>query len=122
MGEIGIVSPDKTRRYPYPVCKKRSVIPVKTTVPGGLLEMLQLFNPLYTGRFFHCCMLDESISHFSGVGSILSLSFYFFYGNSCLQTIHLDQTRLIWVCTVCLSSFYAFPGKNRLSTKKLKQA
>ena len=117
MGEIGIVSPDKTRRYPDPVCKKRSVIPVKTTVPGGLLEMLQLFNPLYTGRFFHCCMLDESISHFRGRFHSIFLWQFLFANN-----VYLDQTRLIWVCTVCLSSFYAFPGKNRLSTKKLKQA
>ena len=33
--------------------------------------------PLYTGRLFHCDMLDESICHFSGVRSILSLLFYF---------------------------------------------
>ena len=28
---------------------------------------------LYTGRLFHCYMFDESICHFRGVGSILSL-------------------------------------------------
>ena len=28
-------------------------------------------NPLYTGGFFHCYMLDESICRFRGVGSIL---------------------------------------------------
>ena len=33
-------------------------------------------NPLYTGRLFHCCMLDESICHFRGVGSILSPSVF----------------------------------------------
>ena len=34
-------------------------------------------NPLYTGRLFHCYMLDESIAHFRGVRTILSLLFYF---------------------------------------------
>ena len=34
-------------------------------------------NPLYTGRFFHCYMLDESTCHLEDVGSILSLLFYF---------------------------------------------
>ena len=32
----------------------------------------KLFNSLYTGRPFHRYMLDESISHFRVVGSILS--------------------------------------------------
>ena len=31
------------------------------------------FNPLYTDGLFHCFMLDESICHFRGVGSILAL-------------------------------------------------
>ena len=35
------------------------------------------FNPWYTGRLFHWYMLGESIRHFRGVGSILSLLFYF---------------------------------------------
>ena len=30
MGEIRTVGPGKTRRYPYPVCKKRIVGPGKT--------------------------------------------------------------------------------------------
>ena len=30
-------------------------------------------SPLYTGGLFHCYMLDESISHFRGVGSNMSL-------------------------------------------------
>ena len=32
-----------------------------------------ILNPLSTGRLFHCYMLDESICHFRGVGSILSV-------------------------------------------------
>ena len=35
-------------------------------------------NLLYTGRLFHCYMLDASICHFRDVGSILSLLFYQF--------------------------------------------
>ena len=34
-------------------------------------------DPLYTGGLFHCYMLDESICHFMGAESILSLLFYF---------------------------------------------
>ena len=36
-------------------------------------------NTLYTGGLFHCYKLDESICHFKGIGSILSLLFYFLY-------------------------------------------
>ena len=31
------------------------------------------FNPLYSSRLFYCYMLDESIRHFRGVRSILSM-------------------------------------------------
>ena len=34
-------------------------------------------NPLYTGGLFHCYMLDKSICHFRGAGSMLLLLFYF---------------------------------------------
>ena len=40
---------------------------------SGLCFGRVLINPFYTGRLFHCFMLDESICHFRGVGSILSL-------------------------------------------------
>ena len=33
---------------------------------------------MYTGRLFHCYMLDESICHFMGVRSVLSLILFFF--------------------------------------------
>ena len=33
------------------------------------------FNPLCTGRLFHCYTLGESIFHFNGVGSILFILF-----------------------------------------------
>ena len=39
-------------------------------------------NPLYTGRLFHCYMLDESIFHFRDVRSMLSLLFYFLWKSS----------------------------------------
>ena len=32
--------------------------------------MSPFVNPLHTGRLFHCYMLDESICHCRGVGSI----------------------------------------------------
>ena len=35
------------------------------------------YNPLYTGELFHCYILDESFCYLMGVGSILSLLFYF---------------------------------------------
>ena len=37
---------------------------------------LRVFNPLYTGGLFYRFMLDESICHFRGAGSVLSLLFY----------------------------------------------
>ena len=36
-----------------------------------MLAWASHFNPLYTGGLFHCYMLDESICHFRGVGSVL---------------------------------------------------
>ena len=39
------------------------------------IKILSALTPLT--QFCHCCMLGESICHFRGVGSILSLLFYF---------------------------------------------
>ena len=39
-------------------------------------------NPLYTGRLFHCYMLDESICHLRGVRSTLWL-YSIFDGKIC---------------------------------------
>ena len=36
-----------------------------------------LFNPLCTDGLLHCYVLDKFICHFRGVGSVLSLLFYF---------------------------------------------
>ena len=41
------------------------------------LSVGSTFYPWYTGGLFHCYMLDESICHFRGVRSILSLLFNF---------------------------------------------
>ena len=38
-------------------------------------------NPLYTGGLFYCYMLEKSVCHFRGVGSILLLLFYFMMEN-----------------------------------------
>ena len=35
------------------------------------------FNTMFTGRLFHCYRLNESICQFKGIGSVLSLLFYF---------------------------------------------
>ena len=71
-----------------------------------------LLNPLYTGRPFHCYMLDASICHFRDVGSILTLLFQFLQKVLLANTVDPDQTphmwRPIWVCTVCLWLFTGF--------------
>ena len=50
-------------------------------------------NPLYTGRLFYCYMLDESICHFRGIRSILSLVFYFWWKILLANTVDPDQTQ-----------------------------
>ena len=39
------------------------------------MQHISSSNPLYIGRVVHCYMLDESICHFRGAESILSLLF-----------------------------------------------
>ena len=57
--------------------------PLKVAVSEAWREArYHIFNLLYTCGLFHCYMLDKSICHFRGVGSILSLLF-FFDGKSC---------------------------------------
>ena len=43
-------------------------------IPGISCDFI---NPFFTGRLFHCYMLDGFIYHFRGVKSSLSLSFCF---------------------------------------------
>ena len=45
---------------------------VHMTLCGFCLALAQI-NPLFTGRCFHCYMLDESICHLRGVKLTLSL-------------------------------------------------
>ena len=40
-----------------------------------MFKVIVDIDPLYTGRLFHCFILDESIYQFRGVGCILSLLF-----------------------------------------------
>ena len=44
-----------------------------------------LFNPLYTGGFFHCYLFDESTCHFRGVESyfVAYILLFQFDGKSC---------------------------------------
>ena len=57
-------------------------------------------------------MLDESICHVSGVGSILSLLFFFFMENKIDPDLGMH----------CLPmTFYGFPGKNVLVMNGLIQ-
>ena len=49
---------------------------------------------LYTGGLFHCHMLDESICHFRGVGSILSLLL--------IQANNIDPDQTPHQCLHCL--------------------
>ena len=48
-------------------------------------------NPLYTGRLFHCYMLDESLCHFRGVRSTLSLLLYFWWKILLENNVDPDQ-------------------------------
>ena len=81
------------------------------------------FNPLYTGRLFHCYILDEAICHFRGVGSILLLLFYLWWkillGTVCTLIRRHIMWRLNRVCTVCLWPFLRFPGKNGLNVVRV---
>ena len=50
-----------------------------------------MINPLYTGGLFNCYMLDESIRHFNGTGSILSVLFYFRWKILLANDVYPDQ-------------------------------
>ena len=53
--------------------------------------MLALLKRTSTLYFFHCYMLDESICHFRGVRSILSLLFYFCWKILLANNVDPDQ-------------------------------
>ena len=48
-----------------------------TEIVKNAKNMTFKINPLYSGGIFNCYMLDASICHFRGLGSIKSLLFYF---------------------------------------------
>ena len=48
----------------------------------GLSSGNQLLT-LFPDRFFHCFMLDESFSHFRGVGTFFIIFYSIFDGKSC---------------------------------------
>ena len=67
------------------VCQDpRWLCPNRATVVQGI-------NPLYTGRLFHCYMLDKSICHFRGFESISSLLFYIDGKILLAKTVDSDQ-------------------------------
>ena len=64
-------------------------------------------------------MLDESICHFRGVRSILTLLFYFLWKILLANNVDPDQTPQDVASDLGLHcvpmTFYGFPGKNGLS-------
>ena len=77
-----------------------------------------VFNPLYTGRLFHCYMLEESICHFRGVRSTLSLLFYFWRKILLSNTVDPIQKPHYFTSDldlhICLFTAYRFSSKNGL--------
>ena len=53
---------------------------------------MKLFNPFYTSRLFHGCMLDESTCQFRTVGSILSILFFFLWKILVANNVDPNQT------------------------------
>ena len=92
------------------------MLPTKAFI-DTLLELLIICNPHLPNELSHPYQLDESIFHLSGVFGVLFLflSYFFFYRNSCEQTVNTLTRcrvlrRLIWVYTVCLCPKNGTPG------------
>ena len=64
-------------------------VALPTVVYSTPRKKILSFNPLYTGRLFHCYMLN--ICHFRGIRSILSLLFYYRWKILLANTIDPDQ-------------------------------
>ena len=64
---------------------------MRTSLNMSITEILLSINPLYTGRLFHCLMLDESICHFRSVMSNLSLFFNFYWKILFANNLDPDQ-------------------------------
>ena len=75
-------------------------------------------NPLYTGGLFHCYILDESVSHFRSVGSVLSLLAKFLMEHPVSSKVDPDQTQHYVASDLGLYCFpmtlHEFPRKNWL--------
>ena len=50
MGEIRIVGPGKTRRYPYPVCKNI----IEHTIQEIVLKWMAIFSTMISPTFIFC--------------------------------------------------------------------
>ena len=89
---------------------------------GRLVFHNPSLNPLYTGGLFHCYMLAESICQLRGVGSILSLLFYFRWKiqlASNLGPVQMSHYVASDLGLQCLPmTLYGFPGKNGLKCQK----
>ena len=102
--------------YLYQIWRKKCIVHICH------IESLKI-SPLNTGRLFLCYMLDESIKlcHFSGIGSILALLFYFWWKILLTNNVDPDEMPHYVASDLglhCLSlTFYRFPGKNRLEGK-----
>ena len=70
-----------------------------------------------TGRLFHCYILDESICHFRGVGSVLLPLFYFFLWKILLANIEDPDQMPHYVASDlglhCLHFFLQYLGQIR---------
>ena len=55
------------------------------------LDEMVIFNSLYTGRLFHCFILEETICHFRGIRSIVLLLFYFLWKILLANSVDPDQ-------------------------------
>ena len=84
-----------TRFYVWFICLYGEILchsksPLKNNY-FDIWAILNMLNLLYTGGICHCYMLDESIFHFRGVGSILSL-FYFWWKITLANNVDPEQT------------------------------
>ena len=69
-------------------------------------------------KTFTLCILVDSSTYICWTNAFVILGvfcrLYSNFDGKLADTVDPDQTRLTWVCSVCLSLFYGFPGKNGL--------
>ena len=66
-----------SRRRDFAIFSYTSLLKEGRVLRKRLYEHTLFFSPLYTGRIFHCYVLNKFICHFRGLGSVLLLLFYF---------------------------------------------